>query len=340
MPDTSFFALSASDQADALEVAASRSGRPAHLLEKDVWVVVTLQALLSASFAEHLTFKGGTSLSKAYGVIRRFSEDLDITYDIRELIPELAGTGEQPVPSTRSQARNWRKKIQDRLNEWVRSEALEVIETGLSRLGASAEVRTEREKVHVAYQPLFAGYGFVSPEVLVEFGGRATGEPREQRTVECDAAALIPETAFPSASPFVMRPERTFWEKATLIHVFCKQRQRKGARLSRHWHDLVRLDDAGYAEPAMVDRGLAISVAQHKAMFFPENADGVWIDYSAAVTGDICLIPDGDASDALADDYAQMLGDGMLHDDAEPFTRLMERCADIEARANAEASTT
>jgi predicted nucleotidyltransferase component of viral defense system len=84
-----WFELSRADQAEALEVAAARSGRPAHLLEKDVWVVWTLGALYSSPFAQALTFKGGTSLSKVYGVIQRFSEDIDLTLDIRELVPDL-----------------------------------------------------------------------------------------------------------------------------------------------------------------------------------------------------------------------------------------------------------
>lgn len=84
-----FFALSREDQREALLVAAERSGRPLHLLEKDIWVVWALNHLFSGPHAQHLVFKGGTSLSKAYGVIRRFSEDVDLTYDIRAIAPDL-----------------------------------------------------------------------------------------------------------------------------------------------------------------------------------------------------------------------------------------------------------
>lgn len=80
MPD--FLTLSAEDRLEALRLAEDRSGRPAHLLEKDVWVVWALQQLYNSPFADSLVFKGGTSLSKAYGVIQRFSEDVDLTYDI------------------------------------------------------------------------------------------------------------------------------------------------------------------------------------------------------------------------------------------------------------------
>ena len=72
-------------------------------------------------------------------------------------------------------------------------------------------------------------------------------------------------------TPSVMLAERTFWEKATAMHVFCRQQRRRGARLSRHWHDLVRLDDAGYAQAALTDRSLALAVARHKSAFFAEK---------------------------------------------------------------------
>ncbi len=86
-----FLQLSAEDRIEALATAAAESGRPAHLLEKDVWVVWALRALFDAPLGEALVFKGGTSLSKAYDVIQRFSEDIDLTYDIRRLLPDLDG---------------------------------------------------------------------------------------------------------------------------------------------------------------------------------------------------------------------------------------------------------
>ena len=335
MPETSFFALTVTDQKQILGNAEMGSGRRPDILEKDVWVVLTLQALLNAAFGGNLTFKGGTSLSKAYGVIRRFSEDLDITYDIRALAPDLVGENEDSLPATPSQAGKWADKIRGRLNEWVQDVAAPTVEAELSRVSASVQVRTDSEKVYIAYQPLFEGYDYVKPEVLVEFGGRATGEPRERRTVVCDAEDFVPGVVFPSASPFVMLPKRTFWEKATAMHVICEQRKIKGERLSRHWHDLVRLDDAGYAETALADRGLAESVALHKSAFYREkDADGSWVDYKAAVSGSLRLTPDVGARGALADDYQRMVDAGMLDDDAESFPELMARCADIEARAN------
>ena len=171
---------------------------------------------------------------------------------------------------------------------------------------------------------------------MVEFGARSTGEPNANRPVVCDAAAYLPGLTFPEALPTVMLAERTFWEKATVIHVFCRQERRRGERLSRHWHDLARLDEAGTAARALADRALALlSVARHKTMFLTENdTRGERIDYECAVTGGLQLLPSGTAHSVLADDYAKTLADGMLLDENEPFDALMERCAAIEARAN------
>lgn len=98
-----FLCLSAHDRPGALGVAADRSGRPAHLLEKDVWVVWALAALCGSQLGEHLMFKGGTSLSKAYKVIRRFSEHVDSTCDIPAIASDLVGASGEALPETRSE---------------------------------------------------------------------------------------------------------------------------------------------------------------------------------------------------------------------------------------------
>jgi len=334
--DLPFQSLSPDDRRDALEVAAGLSGRRAHLLEKDIWVVQTLAALVETPFGADLTFKGGTSLAKAYHAIRRFSEDLDITYDIRAIAPDLLTDGDdEAIPATRSQERRWTREIRRRLPSWVADQALPSVEANLAEAGLSAVLRAEGDHVFVAYEPLFDNYGFVKPEVLVEFGARSTGEPREERLCKCDAASYVPAVAFPSVRPFIMLAERTFWEKATAVHVYCQQQRSRGERLSRHWYDLVRLDDTGYAEKALADRALALSVARHKSMFFRErDAAGNWVDYEAAVVGGLQLAPEGLAYRALSDDYDKMLSDGMLLDDEEQFDDLMERCAEIQRKAN------
>lgn len=331
-----FFSLSPADRRSILEGAADQSGRPAHLLEKDIWVVWTLSTLFEAP-ASHLVFKGGTSLSKAYGIIRRFSEDVDLTYDVHAIAGDLVGAADDPVPQSRSQERRWTREIRARLPKVVSNELVPLLARKLEEHRLNARVRAEGDRAFIDYNSLVPAGPYVPASVMLEFGARSTGEPHELRTITCDAAEVTPEVRFPVGKVNVMRPERTFWEKATAIHVFCHQgRFRGGERFSRHWHDLSRLDRTGYANRALADRKLAHSVARHKAAFFPENDHrGTRIDYDAAVEGKLQLAPETASLAGLAEDYARMLDDGLLLDDAEPFERLIEECRGIQQKANA-----
>lgn len=328
----SYLTLSRDDRLEALGVAATNSGRPVHLLEKDVWVVWAVNGLFSSALGEHLVFKGGTSLSKAYDVIRRFSEDVDLTYDVRQLIPELAGSG--PIPKSNSQADKWVKAINEKLAAWVQNEALPIISRHVTATSVDVNVTVDNSKIYVDYDPLAEGTGYVPPRVTLEFGARSTGEPAEKRAIKCDAASHLPELEFPTATPNVMLPKRTFWEKATAVHVYCA-RATQGDRYSRHWHDLVRLDDAGYAQAAFDDRALAKEVAEFKSRFFrAKDSLGNAIDYAAAVSGGLRLVPDAAALKTLVADYKKMADDGILLGDVEPFATLIARCFDLQKRAN------
>ena len=243
-----FLKLSAQDRRDALGVAADHSGRPSHLLERDVWVVWALATLYAAPLGEHLVFKGGSSLSNAYPVIRRFSEDVDLTYDIRAIAPDLVGGSGEGLPKTRSEEKRWSSEVRRRLPFWVAEAVQPVIADALAVEGLAAAIRVEDEKLFIDYEATAAGSGYVAPSVMLEFGARSTGEPASPREVVCDAAGLIDGLVFPKARPRVMYAERTFWEKATAIHVFCLQERLRGDRFARHWHDVVRLDAAGFAE--------------------------------------------------------------------------------------------
>jgi hypothetical protein len=329
-----YLSLSQEDRREALGVAATASGRPVPLLEKDVWVVWAINGLFSSVLGKHLVFKGGTSLSKAYGVIGRFSEDIDVTYDVRELIPELVG-GDAPLPKTNSQADKWRAAIDEKLTGWVRDVALPVMINHAEATGVDVTITAAGTNIYIDYDPLAKGTGYVRPRVTLEFGARSTGEPSEEKEIVCDAAEHLPDVEFPAAKPKVMLPKRTFWEKATAIHVHCAKGT-QGNRYSRHWHDLVRLDDAGYAKEAFDDRALAKEVAEFKGKFFrTRDSAGNTIDYVAAVSGGLKLVPDAEAIKALEADYKKMADDGILLGDVEPFSKLIERCADLEKRANA-----
>lgn len=336
MPE-SFFELSQKDQREALEYVRAETGRPAHLLEKDIWVVWALRTLFETAIGIDLTFKGGTSLSKVYRVIDRFSEDTDLTYNIRKLIPDLIGAGGE-LPLSRSQAGKWTKAVRHRLPEWITTNIQPVIETALAKESLKARLELggkDNDKLLLHYPPLAEGTGYIAPVVTLEFGGRATGEPHETHSVECDIAKHLTEVTFPTASPQVMSLTRTFWEKATAAHAFCVQGRIRGERYARHWHDLAAISQSQHFVTAISDHAVALTVAQHKSHFFIEkDKDGRTIDYIAAISGQLAIVPEGTAKTALAQDYAAMLADKVMVGDALPFEELLSACDDLQKQAN------
>jgi hypothetical protein len=240
------------------------------------------------------------------------------------------------MPATSSEERRWSKRVRQALPEWVAGTIQPILQQAIDREGIDAGLRIDGDKLFIDYPHLAQGTGYVSPSVMLEFGARSTGEPASVRDIVCDAASVIESVEFPFARPRVMHAERTFWEKATAIHVFCLQKRLRGDRFSRHWHDLARLDEAGIATTATEDRALADAVARHKTMFFSEKtADGAKVNYSAATAGHLQLVPSGEALIVLADDYRRMVEDGLFATSPEPFDVLMDRCGEIALRANA-----
>ena len=144
-------------------------------------MVWSLRHLFAGPYADHLIFKGGTSLSKAYGVIRRFSEDVDLTYDIRAIASDLVGDTDAPLPASKNQEKKWSKEIRVRLSDRVGAEIVPHLKHDLEQQGLPATVRAEGDKVFIDCAPLATGTGYVAPTVMLEFGARSTGEPSEPR---------------------------------------------------------------------------------------------------------------------------------------------------------------
>ena len=330
----SWFTLSREDQAEALEVAAAQTGRPAHLLEKDIWVVWTLSAIYESALAEKLTFKGGTSLSKVYKIIDRFSEDIDLTYDIREVVPDLLRDG-NPIPASASQAKKITDRVRDRLPQWIEGEVLPILLSALTRDGLQANLSlagNEKEKLILAYEPIKVGTGYAASTIQLEFGGRATGEPHQRHAVTCDMAPAINGILFPTAQPLVMAAERTFWEKATLIHVECHRPSLRPSaeRLSRHWYDLARLADHEVGQQAMGDSELLRDVLRIKETFYRSG----FSHYDQCIAGGLRLIPDEPLLDALRQDYQAMLAAQMFYGETLQFETIVERLQRLEAEIN------
>jgi hypothetical protein len=313
-------------------MAAESSGRRAEALEKDVYVVWLLSVLFGSEFGDQLAFKGGTSLSKAYGVIDRFSEDVDLTYDVRRL------TGAEPdLPLTANQADKISKIRNEKLQQLLSSHIGPLIQDSLAkeRLDAKVEIadKTKVCQISIAYTPVATSIAD-RPAVVLEFAALGSGHPTEVLPIRCDMASALPNLEFPQATPRVLSIRRTFWEKATAAHVFCHRDAGRGVYPARHWYDLVAISKQAYFEDIIID-DIAKIVAKDKAAFFREkDVRGQFVSYEDAVNGNLLLVPDGSFLLKLEENYLDMIKDGVLPEGAPAFDQLIEECRRIEDKVN------
>ena len=329
-----FLSLPAVDQRDILQTAAARLGRPAVVLEKDVWICRVLETLFSIPDGHPMAFKGGTSLSKVYGVIDRFSEDVDITLDYRAF-----ADGFDPFAPgvSRSAIRRFGDRLKSRVDDYVRHVVGPALQAAAGELPASGRpavrIGEDGERVWFAYPSAVENpIGYLATEVLLEFGGRNVVDPNERHRIVPDIAALTPDLDWPTATVTVLSPARTFWEKATLIHVECHRRRLSAGpeRLSRHWFDLACLARHHAGRAALADHVLLEDVVRHKTVFF--NAS--YAHYDRCLDGRLRLVPDDDRIDGLRTDYDAMRRAGIVGVDAQPFDDLIERLRALEAEIN------
>lgn len=329
-----FLLLPDEDRRQILQAVASRLGRRAIVLEKDVWVCWSLQQVFGMKGAVKMAFKGGTSLSKVYSAIYRFSEDVDVTLDYRAWGPALD-------PFADGQSKTKQKRIGEELKNQVRTHVHGIIVPALRQQLAEVapderyrvDASEDGEKVWIRYPSIVDGEAsYISDSVLLEFGGRNVTEPDELHPVRPYLAAELPDLAFPEAEANVLSGTRTFWEKATLMHVECNRPEFRtdANRLSRHWYDLSKLADHAIGQKALADRALLASVVKHKKVFF----HAAFADYDACLDRRFKLVPNDHGRAALEKDYAQMRGAGMFFEEPPAFGDIVERLAELEAVIN------
>lgn len=335
MPESAehYFDLSLAEQAELLHGLAPVLGRRAEILEKDIWLCQGLGVLFALPIRKPMAFKGGTSLSKVYQAIERFSEDIDVTIDYRSLVAD--------VPDLASLSNTQRKKLSDALKVTLVKHVTEELVPALREALAQAlpahkvtiEVSDGAEKLWLYYPSAVENTdAYLRPSVLLEFGGRNATLPQDTMTIVPDVAAHAPGLVFPTAQVVVLSPMRTFWEKATLIHVECHRPDlRVGAeRLSRHWYDLARLADHEVGRRALADTELLRDVLRIKETFYRSG----FSHYELCQAGGLRLIPDAALLNALQRDYQAMLDAQMFYGETLVFDRIVERLTALEREIN------
>jgi predicted nucleotidyltransferase component of viral defense system len=312
-------------------------------VEKDFWVCWTLKALFSMpGIGDHLTFKGGTSLSKAWKIIERFSEDIDLVVD-KEVLGFAGDASPDHAPSNK-QRKARLAELMDACRDWVQGTLQPALAAQISANLGDSGWRLEVDPDMPDGQCLLFHYpsvftteaaGYVRPVVKIELGARSDDWPHEEKTI-------LPYVIehFPSFDPDaafrvrVLATERTFWEKACLLHeeTFRPANKPRKIRMARHYYDLWCLLRAGVGDRALANMPLFQRVAEHRELFFRF----AWVDYRTHKPGTFRLVPPQDHLADWRSDYQAMLGP-MFFGDTPPFESLMEAA---ESFQNAFNSTT
>jgi hypothetical protein len=326
-----FITLPPAQRAEILQTVGAQLGLRAAVLEKDIWVCLILQRLFAMPGRMAMVLKGGTSLSKCFGAIKRFSEDIDITIDHRALDSEVD-------PYAANLSRTKRKDIGAQLVERLRAYSQEAIlpylQTALKE-AVQQEIPIEAleggESLRVTYSSALVPEEdeYLKEGVLLEFGGRSRIEPNQEMIIRPDITTQVKNLYFPEASVTVLSPKRTFWEKATLIHRNCHLGKWED-RSSRHWCDVAMLVDHDIGTEALADWVLLEDVVRTKdTMFYQARAN-----YLACLNGGFRLVPSGKMLASLKDDFNTMKESAMFYEVPPSFEEIIERLGKLEQRIN------
>ncbi|MFC4994249.1 nucleotidyl transferase AbiEii/AbiGii toxin family protein [Rubritalea tangerina] len=301
------------------------------IIEKDFWVCWTLKQLFEHSKLSKLfIFKGGTSLSKVYGLIHRFSEDLDLVLDWREV-----NVGKDPMAE---RSKRQQSKLNDNLNERAVTYIAEVILPLLEEaLGSHCELEIktdEKDQGHVVRvkYPRAASTEAILPYIQLEIGPLASWLPHSNHTVEPYAAEHFP-AVFEEAECAVQAidAERTFWEKATILHHEANRPEGTPvpARYSRHYYDLFMMAaDEELKASSLGQSDLLVYVVEFKKKFYPR----AWADYDAAVTEALKLVPPEHVLNAMQKDYEAM--QEMIFGERPTFDEIIAALINLEREIN------
>jgi len=295
------------------EQAQDRLGLPPAAIEKDFWVCWTLQRLFTLpEWGARFTFKGGTALSKGWGLIDRFSEDIDIVIHRTAL-----GFGDDRAPE-RAPSRKQASKRLDELSEsatrCVLEKILPLLNEDIARMipaGMPWELTPDpddpdAQTLSLTYPTAFnQSLAYLRQIVKIEFGARSDTEPAETIQVQSYLAKAFPELFRESRFPVhTVSPRRTFWEKAMLLHeeTFRPAKSQRKARLARHYYDLYQLIRAGVGRDAAGDLDLFHRIAAHRRVYFRHN----WVDYETLTPGRLILAPPDDQLAIWRADYTAM----------------------------------
>lgn len=323
--------LTKEEQVAALQQVAGQKHIPPQAVEKDLWVTVILQVVFSLPFAGKLLFKGGTSLSKVFGRIERFSEDIDLAVD-RTLFG-LEGD------LTKKQLKSLRKLS----STFVRDEFLHEMQEAMLRFGLDGlKVKSEPDgegdatypeprKLFIEYQSMFReSIDYIRPRVMLEIGARSLIEPATEVKINSMVEQMYPDVKTAVVEPLIATAviEKTFLEKAFLLHeLFTTGAGVFAGRKSRHMYDLEKMMDERFATEAIGNDELWEAISHHRQVFTSMRD----VDYTPDIRRRIVLVPPQAFLKEWKNDYESMRST-MVFGTALEFDALIERMRELERR--------
>jgi hypothetical protein len=336
--------LPLTDRIDLFTAVARKRGLTPAIIEKDFWVCWTLKRLFTLPAPPAgLLFKGGTSLSKVFGIIERFSEDVDLSFDRAGL---GFGGDSDPLNATSGKKRkHGLEALTETCQRVIREQLLPQLTESFSKALSetpSAAWGLELAEDDPDSQTLLFRYpteereradepAYIRPAVRMEIGARSDHWPAIDAVVASYAAEDFPNIFKEAGCEVrVLAAERTFWEKATVLHMWHHAPADKNFRdrQSRHYYDVVRLYEHELGKAAIKDIELLLKVARHKEVFFP----AAWAKYADAKPGTLRLVPPDARLPELEQDYRKM--QEMIFGEAPAFKHLLEVLGEIERQMN------
>lgn len=324
--------LSDGDRRDLFRNTADKMRLNDAIVEKDFWVCFTLDYLFHRSpWREHLTFKGGTSLSKAFNLISRFSEDIDLILDWR-----LLGYGADEPWESRSNTKQdaFNKAANMKAEVFLRDVLCPKMKADLTgELGRKANLyidERDKQTVIFAYPRIFTNASTLQV-IRLEIGALAAWTPARMASITSYAAQQYPQI-FESMFTEVLTvsPERTFWEKATILHHEANRPEHleMPQRYSRHYYDLYRMAQSEVKAAAFKNVDLLHKVVKFKMKFYSRS----WAKYPEARPGTLRLTPPDYRLKALEEDYISMTQ--MLYGEVPSFAEVMDSIQKLEEEIN------
>jgi len=317
---------SKSDRADLIREAGAIKHMAPEVVEKDFWVCWTLDRLFdSREMARKILFKGGTSLSKVFGLIERFSEDIDLILDWNEV------TQEDPR-AERSGSRQlaFNKELIRRSHDYLRETFLPEVRNLMEGI-CEAAIDENPEVVKINYPAAFPS-DYVKPEIQLEVGPLAEWVPNSEYEIRPYAAEALP-TLFLRQTCRVraIKAERTFWEKITILHHEANRPEGKPqpTRYSRHYYDVARMAQSKVKGNAFADLDMLHAVVAFKDKFYHRG----WARYDLAKPGTIKLVPPPHVMKVVAKDYEAM--QVLIFGERPDFGEIVEQIRALESEINA-----